>query len=253
MKKNAYAVAMLVLAVVVLHAAPVHAASTLRLQSNDLILERNGTATRLPAEEFQVTAVLDGAGNPMAGLHFCGVEDEAGKQRGIKPGLYLFGAKGDVVGFLPMEEAATCGEVRLSPGKTALAVDRGTWTVRTWTFFTYPGLKPLGEVVYYQGGDNPAMFWDGDDGVFFSSIEMERHKRACGYDPCGPVSVRLYSLKDRTTKTLLAGTDKCDFILTGFSPESGMVEAANLCQPSAKAWKEYPDNVSPEMVTVKAH
>lgn len=228
---------------------PALATPGLRLQDNRLVLENNGKTTPLPEETFPVESVKDAAGKPLPGLRYCGIGADGGKAHGLAPGLYLFDAQGKKVAFAPTEAAEFCSEVRLSPGKTVLAMDSGGSLIRDWCFFAYPDMKPLGEVSYYQAENKPALLWEGDDGVLFSSMETEAHKRTCGYDPCGPVSVRAYSFKSHKATTVLAGTDLCDFTLTGYSPERGTVEADKRCLPSAKAWEEYPQNVPVEHVT----
>lgn len=233
------------------YAVPAQAASVLRLQDNRLILEKGGKATPLSADEVPVETAKNASGQPLSGLRYCCIGVDIGKARGIVPGLYLFDARGKKVAFAPTEAAEFCAEVRLSPGKTILAMDSGASLIRSWFFFTFPDMKPLGEVVSYQAEGKPSLLWEGDDGVVFSSMETEGHKRACGYDPCGPVSVRAYFFATRKAVTLLTGTDLCDFTLTGFSPTQGTVAANKRCLPSAAAWKTYPENAPVERITVK--
>ncbi|MFU2208931.1 hypothetical protein [Solidesulfovibrio sp. C21] len=232
-------------------AVSAQAAPALRLAGNRLVLENKGKATTLSTKDFPVEAVKDAQGKPLAGLRYCGIGAAGGKAHGLAPGLYLFDATGRMTAFAPTEAAEFCAEVRLSPGATVLAMDSGTWLVRSWFFLSYPGMKPLGEVAYYQAEDKPALLWEGDDGALFSSMETQGHKRICDYDPCGPVSVRAYSFKTRKATTLLAGTDLCDYTLTGFTPKGGMVAADKRCLPSAKAWKAFPQNVPAQRITVK--
>jgi len=235
-------------------AVPAQAAFTLRLTDNRLVLENEGKAMPLSVEDFPVDAVKDAAGKPLPGLRYCGIGVDSGKAHGIAPGLYLFDAHGRNVAFGSTDAAEFCSEVRLSPGKTVLAMDSGTWLVRSWFFFSYPDMKPIGEVGYYQAEGKPALLWEVDAGVYFSSRETMGHKRTCNYDPCEPISVRAYSFKTGKDKTVLAGTDLCDFTLTGFSPERGVVEADKLCLPAVKAWKEYQylQNAPVEHITVKS-
>jgi hypothetical protein len=119
-----------------------------------------------------------------------------------------------------------------------------------WYFYTFPGLKPLGSVAYFQAGEKPGLLWNGDAGVLFSSMNAASHHRQCGYDPCGPVSVRAYSFKNQKSTTLLQGTDLCDYTLTHFSSDAGEVDAEKLCLPSAAAWKDFPEHAPVESISV---
>jgi hypothetical protein len=243
---------MLVLSLTVF-AASAQASPLLRLQDNQLVIEVNAKATPLSTHEFPVNAVKDAEGNPLPGLRSCEVGVNGGKTIGVAPGLYIFDANGVQTAFAPTEAAEFCSETRLSPGKKVLAMDSGTWCIRDWLFFSYPDMKPLGMVSYYQNDNNPALLWKGDEGVFFSSLEdgPDKRKRVCDYDPCGPISTRYHSFKSGEAKTLLAGTDLCDYTLTGFSPEPGEIEADKRCLPSIEAWKEFPQNAPVEHITAK--
>jgi len=161
----------------------------------------------------------------MKSLYYYGVGDDDAKRYGVRPGLYFFGGKGDVAAVAPLYAPETCSEVSLSPGGKILAVDSGAWLASGWSFFERSSVKPLADTMYCQSGDNPPLLWKGDDKAFFSSVEMDDQKRNCDYDKCGPVSALFSSFKTQKAKALLKGTNLCDFNLTGFSPETGEVDA----------------------------
>lgn len=216
----------------------------------NIVVTVRGAATVLPQDVFPVMPVLNAAGVPSTKLFFCGVGAENGSPYGMAPGLYLFDARGAMAGFIPSDAAEFCAEVRLSPGGSILAMDSGSFLVRDWYFYTYPGLKALGSVEYFQAEEKPGLIWNGDVGVLFSSMDTAGHNRQCDYDPCGPVSVRAYFFKTRTTKILLPGTDLCDYTLAHFSPGDGVVAAEKLCLPSVDAWKNFPEHAPVESTSV---
>ncbi len=226
-------------------------ASRPHLADGRLVVENGEKAVVLSAEECPVGEVWDAQGKPLEGLRYCGVGDDAGKAHGLESGLYVFDGEGSLVAFAPNEAAEYCAETRLSPGKKILAMDSGGSLNRSWFFFSYPDMKPLGEIAYLSAENKPAIIFDGDKGAFFSSMDIEGGGRACGYDPCGPVSVDAYFFDSHKTLTLFPGTDLCDFTLTGFSPETGEVGADKLCLASAKAWENYPENAPVEKVGMK--
>lgn len=242
--------ALVIAAIWLLCGTSIHAAPTLSLRNGNIVLTAHGASTVLPSNAFPVMQVEDAAGVPTNKLSFCGVGKGSGRPYGITPGLYLFGDQGALAGFIPTDAAEFCCEVRLSPGGVVLAMDSGTWLVRTWYFYTYPGLKGLGSVEYFQAEEKPGLLWNGDSGVLFSGMTPGSHHRQCDYDPCGPVSVNAYSFKHRSVSTLLQGTDLCDFTLAGSVPGSGEFSAEQLCLPSAAAWKAFPQNASVDPVTV---
>ena len=223
---------------------PALAAPALHLKDNTVVLENNGKKTELPGDTF---APQDVQG---ADLRFVATGSDGKDAFSIEPGLYLFDKAGKMVAFMPSEEAEMCSEVRLSPKGDILAMDVGAWLVRSWFFYTYPGLKELGSVEYYQAEEMPALLWNGETGALFSSMSHAPHSRQCDYDPCGPVSVSAYSFKNRNVKTLLQGTDLCDFILADFAPDAGGFVAEKLCLPSAAAWRAFPVNASVESISV---
>lgn len=223
---------------------PALAAPALHLKDNTVVLENNGKKTELPGDTF---APQDVQG---ADLRFVATGSDGKDAFSIEPGLYLFDKAGKMVAFMPSEEAEMCSEVRLSPKGDILAMDVGAWLVRSWFFFSYPALKPMGEVSYFMASEKPALIWNGDAGALFSTMNTETQGRACGYDPCGAVSVEYHDFSNGKTAVVMAGTPECDYTLTGFDPAKGLVSIEKLCLASGAAWERYPENAPTQTVTV---
>ncbi|MDD4701813.1 MAG: hypothetical protein PHI96_06285 [Desulfovibrio sp.] len=223
---------------------PALAAPVLHLKGDAVVMDENGKATVLPDGVFSVQDVQG------ADLRFLATGSDGKDSFGIEPGLYLFDKAGKMVGFAPTDAAEFCSEVRLSPKGDILAMDSGTSLVRAWVFFSYPALKPLGNVGYYMVSEKPALIWNGDAGVLFSTINEQTSGRSCVYDPCGAVSVEYHDFSDGRTTVLMAGTPKCDYTLSGFDAAKGLVSVEKLCLPSVEAWKQLPEKGLAEIVTV---
>lgn len=215
-------------------------------KGEQVLVLNKGKSTPLSQDMFPA-ALIEGTE-----FRFCGIGEDDAKQYGVKPGLYIFDRQGKNIVFTPTESAEFVGEVRLSPKGGILAMDSGTSLIRSWEFFSFPGMKPMGEVVYFSADEKPGLIWTGEEGVLFSSMETDEPGRACGYDPCGPVSVMYHTFKDNKTTSLLAGTDLCDYMLAGYQENDGTISVDKLCLQSAKEWEVYPyEDKTPEKMTVK--
>ena len=235
-----------VLALYVAAASPAFAADSgtrLHLKGNQVSLESGGKSTPLPQEVFSAQPVEG------ATMFFLGVGEDDGKENGVTAGLYIFDDKGGLVAFAPTDAAELCDAVTFSPDGKILAMDSGGDLLRNWYFFSFPDMEPMGSTEYYQPEGTPGLLWNGNKGVLISGIETEEHGRACGYDPCGPVSVEYYAFGDEKSTRLLSGTDLCDYALKDFKAEGGIVTARELCLRSPKAWEEFPENAPTKDVT----
>lgn len=217
----------------------------LNFKDHQLFVEKDGASQALPQDNFSVQPIV---GTKMFFLALG--EDDAGSQ-GLQAGLYIFENQGRPLAFAPTPEAEYCADVRLSPDGRILAMDAGTWLVRSWFFFSFPDLKPIGDCAYYQIPDHPDLIWVADRGVLVSTMDEAGHQRSCDYAPCGPVSVKYYAFETLKVKTLWLGTDLCDYTLTGLQDDGQTVTATELCLPSAKAWETVPDPAPTKKVTVK--
>lgn len=217
----------------------------LELKGDRVFLIKDGTSTALDQDMFPAQPI-DGTD-----LRFFGIGEDDAKEQGIAPGLYIFKGEGKPAAFAATHDAEFCADVKLSPDGKILAMDAGTSLVRNWFFFSYPEMKALGDTVYYETPDNPALIWTGGNGVLVSTMNDSEHGRACGYDPCGPVSVTYYNIETHKAAALLPGTDLCDYTLTGLMDDGLTATAVELCLPSAKDWETFPEDKPVKNVTVK--
>ena len=211
------------------------------VKNGQVFVERDGKTTPVSKD----TMTPDAVGNST--LLYVTVGEEDAKPLGLKGGLYIFDAEGKAAGFAPSEAAEFCGQVSMAPGGTVLAMDSGTWLIRSWSFFSYPDMKPMGEVEYYQVDEITPIFWKGDTEALFTTMETET-ERACDYDPCGPTSIKRHDLASGKTSIILAGTTLCDYVM--FSLDGDTITAGKRCLPNAEAWKNFP-GAPTEKMTVK--
>lgn len=193
-------------------------------------------------------------------LRFIALGDEDAAPAGRQGGLYLFDPAGKLIAFALTPEAEFCFKASLSPGGKILAMDAGTYLIRSWIFFdAEKALAPTNghpqemalldnDVTYYQPENQPDLIWDGDQGVLFSYLDDRSGPRPCDYDPCGPISVMRHDFATGKTLALFEGTDLCDYSLVSFKDK--VVTAKKLCQPSKEAWKTFPQNLPTEQVSI---
>ena len=217
------------------------ASGQVSVKNDQVFVEKDGKVTPVSKDTMTPGAV----GNSK--LLYATVSEEDAKPFGLKGGLYIFDADGKAAGFAPSEAAEFCSQVSMAPGGTVLAMDSGTWLIRSWLFFSYPDMKPMGEVEYYQVGDIAPIFWKSDNEVLFNTMETET-ERACDYDPCGPTSIKRYDLASGKTSIILEGTTLCDYAM--FSLDGDTITAGKRCLPNAAAWKSSPGTPT-EKMTVK--
>ncbi len=201
----------------------------------------DGKAIALSEEEFPLQPVRNAA------LRFMTVGEDQAKKN-LPVGLYLFDAKGALTAFLDNPAAEFCSAVSLSPDGKRLAMDSGTFLIRSWNFYAYPEMKPLpnGSVSYLSGEDAVDLIWADNDNVLFTA--PTETARQCEYDPCEAHSVVRHTLSTGKSATLLAATDLCNYTLRSFA--DGKVTADKLCLPNLDAWKSYPENAPVEQITV---
>ncbi|MDL2271511.1 hypothetical protein LJC23_00575 [Desulfovibrio sp. OttesenSCG-928-I05] len=221
------------------------AAPDFSLKDGTVTVRAEGKAVTISEEDFMVTPVEN------SDLRYGGAGEDAAAELGIPMGLYLFDASGRGVGYVETEEIEFSYTAQLSPGGTVLALDSGTWLVRSWSFFSYPDLKPLGEPIsYYDSENRPSLLWNGDNVVYFSSMSMDESERTCEYDPCGEVSVSRYDLAAGELSTVMEGTPLCDYTLAGLA--DGQLSIEKLCLPALEDWKTAPEGKPFDTVRVKA-
>ena len=217
--------------------------TALSLKGDRIYLVKGSKSTPLNQDAFPAQPIDDTA------MRFLGVGEDTGKEYGVAAGLYIFDGDGASVAFAPTDAAEFAADVKFSPDGKILAMDAGTWLIRSWFFYSFPDMKPMGEAGYYQPEGKPGLIWAGNKGVLVSNMAAEGHGRSCGYDPCGPVSVDYYAFAAQKVTRLLPGTDLCDFSLTGLKEDGRTVTAQELCLQSPKAWETFPENEPTKDVT----
>ena len=224
--------AMLLCLAMAVQAVAATGSNSLMLDKGVISLLREGKTVSLP-EPFSTPSQVTGAD-----LQFVGFGENDAGIRGIKAGLYLFKGRGAPVAFLPGPDAEFCAAVQLSPDGKVLAVDSGTWLVRDWAFFSWPNLRPMGSVAYYDQDSSPPLVWT-PGGVLFTSI-TGNSGRTCDYDPCGPTSVVYLNFAAGKKHILLAGTDLCNYTARGLQSDGITASVLELCLPSVSDWATPP-------------
>ena len=214
------------------------------MKGEQVMIEKDGQSKAAPEGTLEAVPVE----NSTMRYASLGVDDA--QKLGLEAGFFLFNQDGSPAGFAPSEAAEYSAFLSLSPGGKVLLLDAGTYVMREAFFFSFPALKPLEyiNIYYYSSTDNPAVAWNGDQQVVFTSLD-DGSERRCNYEPCGPTSVKIFDLAAGFTKTLLEGTPLCDYSLV--SLKNGEITADKLCLPKKEDWQEYPVQEVPEKVTVK--
>ena len=206
-------------------------AATVTLRERDVIVTTGEARHVLPKDAESLLAVQN------APLRAVQLMPEEAASSGIEPGLYLFNAAGETVAFLADDSGVPCSAVALSPGGKVLAVDSGTWVVRSWSFYTYPVLKSLGGLTYLADGS--PLVWHGDATVLVLTQEDVDQKRQCDYDPCGPISVERVDLWPFTATPLFKGSDLCDYTIERFT--GTQLDVIETCTQSLEGWSQLND------------
>ena len=235
-------VIVLCLGIVLFPAVGQAAAPALVIKDGVVMVERDGKLAAVPEDAAALLSVTH------SDLRYVTFGEESGKIIGLPAGLYLFDQQGTLVASVASEAAEVCAEVQLSPKGTVLAMDAGTWFTRSWFFFSFPDMKPLGRTSYYDAYEKPTLLWAGEADVLFTTIN-EKTERVCPEDPCGEASVTRYDIAKGTAVTLFAGTPQCDYVLV--SLEAGILKAEKFCRPDSKNWSSYREDESGEPVTMK--
>ena len=236
---------LLVVCLFLLLAANVAAAATaqVEIQNGTIVATMKNKELKFSAKDFPLVNVEN------AELRFTTVGEAQAKESGLDEGVYIFAPTGKLAAFLPMSGAEFCSRLSLSPNGTVLAVDFGVTLVREWSFYSWPTLKKLSKVpaVYFSTQERPGLIWVNDTAVLLATMNT-KSGRQCGYDPCGSLSVTLYTIANSKTTTVLKGTDLCDY--TPRSLSNGTITASKLCLPSVTDWKEYPEDIPVQTIAV---
>ena len=202
------------------------------LQNGEMTYESGGKKTVFTGDDAAVQKIKG------SDLVFLTLDEDPAKRIGKKPTLFVFDASGALAAetsAIPDVDIEQISALSLSPKGGVLAVDNGTWVVRSWSFVSYPALTPAGKpVAYLTDEDLQDLVWVNDDAVLVTVINENSGRKCADYDPCGPRSVVLHRISTGKTTPVLAGTDVCDYGLTGFDGKS--VTAIKTCGKTAKDW-----------------
>ena len=202
------------------------------LKNGEMTYEAGGKKTVFTGDDVAVEKIK---GSDMV---FLTLDEDPAKRIGKKPTLFVFDASGALAAetsAIPDVDIEQISALSLSPKGGVLAVDNGTWVVRSWSFVSYPALAPAGKPATYLTDEGLRdLIWVNDDAVLITVINEKSRRKCADYDPCGPRSVVLHKISTGKSTPVLAGTDVCDYGLTGFDGKS--VTAIKVCGKSAKDW-----------------
>ena len=197
------------------------------LTKGEIVYDLNGNKGKLHVGESIM---------PVHGANLVYVELNAEQAKAMgKPEntLLFFDKAGACTAELAGDKNENPSAVFASPKGDILAVDAGTWVIRDWIFFAYPSMKPLERRISYLSRDKDDLIWAGDDAIIITTIK-ERSPRQCGFDPCDPRSVDLYSIRGDKSTSLFAGTDLCDYTFDSFDGKT--VRALKSCVKNLGDW-----------------
>lgn len=202
------------------------------LKNGELIYEAGGKKTVFTGDDVAVKKIKG------SDLVFLTLDEDPAKRIGKKPTLFIFDASGALAAetsAIPDADIEQISALALSPKGSILAVDNGTWVVRSWSFVSYPALAPVGKPVAYLTDEGlQDLIWVHDDAVLITIINENSGRKCADYDPCGLRSVALHRISTGKTTPVLAGTDVCDYGLFAFDGKS--VTAIKTCGKTAKDW-----------------
>lgn len=221
----------LLVAVFVLMGAMSSSAS-FTLKGGQLLYEQGGKQAVFKSDSFFLEPVRG------TDMRFLVLGEQEAKSIGKKPSLLIFDAGGALVkevnslGDIDVEQISA---LSLSPGKSVLAVDSGTWVVRGWDFVSYPDFKMLGGLTYLSNSEegHVNLAWV-DEGRVLSTVIDEEGRKHDDYDPGGVASVVLFNIKSGQQVPVFAGTALCDYELSAF--DGTTVTAIKSCGQKPDDW-----------------
>ncbi len=223
-------------------------AAELAVKDGDaVIIDDAGVEHAVPGDPIGASAV-DNSDMTFIAL----TEDDSARltEFGIKPAIYFFNAEGRKVAQFAAEYTDICFAASLSPGKNVIALDSGTWVMRTWQFYSFPDFKPMGGegVSYFSSGEGVDLIWIDDNQVLYNSLADMHEERKCGYDPCGATSVSIFELSSASIIPIREGTALCDYRLV--SLENGAtINSMEYCREKAEDWSEATEDPTGKPVT----
>lgn len=145
-------------------------------------------------------------------LHYVRTEgDEGPLADGLKSGIYFFGAGGRTVGFVSCEPyggSAFCYPI-FSPDGNALAIDSGTYAVRSFgTYWVFPGKTSFEFVGISTFGSVSTPAWIDNSRLIYNSFEENKPAReAREYKS----SVCVFNIQKKEQTVIAAHTATSDY------------------------------------------
>lgn len=82
-----------------------------------------------------------------------------------KNGTYFFDPNGKYLFHLPVGQTQTSMGLFFSPNENYVAEDEGTWVIRDLLIYTFPDLKKIGSIRYYED-----FVWKQNNYIYFTTI-----------------------------------------------------------------------------------
>ncbi len=223
-----------------LAAGPIPASAQMTLKSDTLSYKVGQTTKTLPLDASQAAAKVENSDLVFITLTDPEVLTELGK----RPGLFFFDKNGALAAEVAGNERfdpEMCAGASLSPGGRTMALDNGTWVVRSWSFFSFPDFTPLGPadepfISYLSQGEGRDLAWVDDRTVVLTDLSATLIARPCPADPCEPSDVVLHRLDAWASETLAKGDELCDYRFLSLSGRTATVE--KTCVKKLDDWAD---------------
>ena len=161
------------------------------------------------------------------------------------PGLYFFDRSGRLVAeYIGNDrfDPEMCYAASLSPDGKIIALDNGTWLVRAWVFFDFPGFKPIGPTdesyINYLSDNEKAdknLTWVDGHTVIVTDISTTLVSRPCQADICEPLDVVIHDLANWKSQALAKGDELCDYTFDSLQNQTVLVN--KTCVQKLEDWE----------------
>jgi len=171
----------------------------------------------LPRDVFKLVAIEG------TDLLWIAVTEGAGEKYGLVDGVYIFDERGV---FYLRHLTTRCDDLVLSPESMVVALAEDSPAARSWYFYTWADMEPLGGVSCPLA--DPKLFWAGEDtGVVYTTLESGDYGRTHGDEPRAPRSVAHFDFAKKEERILLRGTFRYDYRVRGVADQDVQAEKAS--------------------------